>query len=51
MPSSGGRGGGRSGHPDLGIEPLSPGTPALQADSLPLRHRGKPQMGLDELFS
>ena len=42
---------GGGGHPDLGIEPLSPGTPALQADSLPLRHQGKPQMGLDELFS
>ena len=28
--------------PDPGFEPVSPGTPALQADSLPLRHEGIP---------
>ena len=27
-------------HPDLGIETASPVSPALQADSLPLRHQG-----------
>ena len=28
--------------PDPGIEPMSPAAPALQADSLPLSHRGSP---------
>ena len=28
--------------PDLGIEPQSPVSPALQEDSLPLSHRGSP---------
>ena len=28
--------------PSLGIEPMSPKAPALQADSLPLSHRGSP---------
>ena len=28
--------------PDPGFEPTSPGTPSLQADSLPLRHQGNP---------
>ena len=28
--------------PDPGIECASPATPALQADSLPLSHRGSP---------
>ena len=27
---------------DLGIEPMSPASPILQADSLPLSHRGSP---------
>ena len=30
--------------PDLGIEPRSPVSPASQADSLPLSHRGSPQI-------
>ena len=29
--------------PDTGIKPESPASPALQADSLPLSHRGSPQ--------
>ena len=29
--------------PDPGIEPLSPTAPTLQADSLPLSHRGNPE--------
>ena len=28
--------------PDPGIEPVSPASPALLVDSLPLRHLGKP---------
>ena len=32
--------------PDLGIEPVSPGSPALQADSLPLCHLGSPHSSL-----
>ena len=28
--------------PDPGIKPLSPASPALQADSLPLNHQGSP---------
>ena len=28
--------------PDPGIEPVSPESPALQVDSLPLSHRGSP---------
>ena len=28
--------------PNLGIEPASPASPALQADSLPLSHHGNP---------
>ena len=28
--------------PNPGIEPVSPAAPALQADSLPLRHQGSP---------
>ena len=28
--------------PDPGIKPVSPGAPSLQADSLPLSHRGSP---------
>ena len=35
MPSS-------RGLPDPGIEPVSPVSPALQMDSLPLSHRGSP---------
>jgi len=31
--------------PDLGIEPASPEASALQADSLPLSHQGKPRIG------
>ena len=30
------------GLPDPGIEPVSPASPALQVDSLALRHLGKP---------
>ena len=29
--------------PNLGIEPMSPVSPALQADSLPLNHHWKPK--------
>ena len=29
--------------PDPGNEPISPASPALQGDSLPLSHRGSPQ--------
>ena len=29
--------------PDPGIEPVSPATPALQADSMLLNHRGSPK--------
>ena len=29
--------------PDPGIEPMSPASPSLQANSLPLSHRGSPQ--------
>ena len=32
--------------PDPGIEPVSPGSPALQADSLPLQHLGSPHSSL-----
>ena len=34
--------------PDPGIEPVSPVAPALQADSLPLSHRGSPSCGLHD---
>ena len=30
--------------PDPGIQSMSPAAPALRADSLPLSHRGSPQM-------
>jgi len=30
--------------PDSGIEPAFPAAPALQADSLPLSHRGSPSI-------
>ena len=32
------------GSPDPGIQCMSPAAPALRADSLPLSHRGSPQM-------
>ena len=32
--------------PDPGIKPMSPASPALQADSLPLSHRGSPLVWL-----
>ena len=31
--------------PNPGIEPMSPRSPALQADALPLSHQGSPEMG------
>ena len=34
--------------PDPGIEPMSPVSPALQADSLPLSQRGSPQINIKE---
>ena len=34
------------GIPDRGIEPKSPGSPALQMDSLPTKSSGKPIMHL-----
>ena len=40
--------------PDPGIEPLSPMTPALQVDSLPLSHWGSPRLSksyIDSLFT
>ena len=39
--------------PDPGIEPTSPASPALQADSLPTQPPGKPQdeqRGREKLF-
>ena len=32
--------------PDLGIEPMSPAAPALQADSLPLSYQGSPMSSI-----
>ena len=32
--------------PDLGIKPMSPVSPALQADSLPLSHQGSPYISM-----
>ena len=37
--------------PDPGVEPVSPMAPALQADSLPLSHRGGPVTILDLFIS
>ena len=34
--------------PDPGIEPISPESPALQVDSLPLSHQGRPYMSHSE---
>ena len=34
--------------PNPGIEPMSPRSPALQADALPLSHQGSPEMGRDQ---
>ena len=34
--------------PDPGIETMSPVSPALQADSLPLSQRGSPQINIKE---
>ena len=31
--------------PDLGVEPTSPETPAMKANSLPLSHQGSPVKG------
>ena len=35
--------------PNPGIEPMSPASPALQADSLPLSHRGSPNQFRDSI--
>ena len=35
--------------PNPGIEPMSPAAAALQADSLPLSHRGNPLTGVAKL--
>ena len=36
--------------PDPGIEPISPVSPALQMDSLPLSHRGSPEEDMGRTF-
>ena len=36
--------------PDLGIEPVSPASPPLQANSLPWSHRGSPREALRSHF-
>ena len=35
--------------PNPGIEPMSPASPALQADSLPLSHQGSPNQFIDSI--
>ena len=37
--------------PDPGIEPTSPASPALQADSLLPSHQGSPKEWMDQVFS
>ena len=36
--------------PDPGIKPMSPVSPALQVDSLPLSHQGSPQIKVIHLY-